>query len=325
MKWTRSMDAIEILLDRQSDNEMARRVLRFHRANRQFIPRLVAELFWLKEQGRKAAGVKSITNFLRWEMRLKATPEEEYAINDQFNAMFARVVLRLWPSLDGMIRIRAVRAGVPERLGKRRYGHALRPKWETVAGAEFIFGRGREGATIVLDGRKYPSPPVPVVRKPPSFHERISRKEASAAIRPLARLIGNAPDTNHSLLVEWVHHLANQPECFHFMKQTLVNRNPDEFSTGSLYEYARYTLYRVVETGRTFRLDDRLRGIYGRGLLYALPQFNGRCEARYTLVDQVLGSSIADKPVSGERFRRVRFQPAGNLRSARSVLVRANG
>ncbi|HTB98130.1 MAG TPA: hypothetical protein VK716_14055 [Terracidiphilus sp.] len=302
------MDAIEILLDRQMDNEMASRVLRFHRANRHFIPRLVAELFWLKEQGRKAAGVKSITNFLRWEMRLTATPEEEYAINDQFNATFARIVLLLWPSLDGMIRIRTVRDEVPARVGRRRYGHALRPNLETVSGAEFTYGHGREGATIALDGLKHLSPAVPVIGKPPSFHERMSKKEASAAVRPLARLIGKAPDSNHPLLGEWVHHLANQPECFHFMAQTLLDRNPKEFSANSLYEYARWTLYRVAETGRTFNLDDRLRDMYGRGLLYALPQFNGRCEARDTLVDRVLGCTIAPELVNGEPFRRVIFR-----------------
>jgi hypothetical protein len=319
------MDAIEILLDRQRNNEVASRVLRFHRANRHFIPRLVAELCWLQQHGRKAAGVKSITNFLRWETRLKATPEEEYAINDHFNAMFARIVRLLWPSLGGMILIRTSRTQVSAQVGRIRHGHVLRPKFETLAGAEFFYGEGTAGATIVLDGFQYFSPDIPVVRKAESFHERISKKEASAAIRPLARLIGKAPDANHPLLADWVQHLANEPECFAFMARTLLKREPAVFSANSLYEYARWTLYRVAETERIFRLDNRLRGLYGRALLYALPQFNGRCEARDTLADRVLGCSIAEEPVNGERFRRVLFQPEGKVRRTRPLQVNGNG
>jgi hypothetical protein len=312
------IDSIDLLLlDKQHPD--AAKLLAFHHANPEFLPRIVAELRLLRHQGRRAGGVKSLIHFLRWEHRWNAV--DDFEINDHLGPLAIRACALLWPDINGMVQFR--HCGADDILGTSikhrgtRYGNFLYPGKRAVAG-EFL-PRTRHGGGLVrpilFDGSVVLPPAVPVLDRVPTFHSLISEAEAAAVIAPLRRLADNSPAPRHPSLLAWLDHVEAQPEIYCFMQKTLLERQPEIFSANSLLEYARFSIRRAAASDKRFTLPAQLGGLYCRALIALNPQFNGRCEFREDsmgmeragMTNHLIGCSIAPELVNGEPFRRLNW------------------
>jgi len=128
-------DAIDLLLQNKQHHN-AKELLTFHHNNRDFFPRIAAELRLLKRLGRKSGSVESLIHFLRWEQHWFR--DGEFEINDQLTALAARVCALLWPDLNGIMKF--VHCGADDILDTRivrrgeGYGRSLSPGKHTLGG-----------------------------------------------------------------------------------------------------------------------------------------------------------------------------------------------
>jgi len=307
------LDSIDVLLqDKQHPD--ATKLLAFHHANPEFLPRIVAELRLLKNQGRKAGGAKSLIHFLRWEHRWNAV--DDFEINDHLGPLAIRVCALLWPDVNGMTRFRRsaaddVLATSIKRRGAR-YGSFIYSGKRTLAAGEFLPARRHGGGLvrpILFDGLVVLPPDVPVLDRKPTFHPLISQVEAASIAGPLRRLANNSPHPNHPILLAWTDHIASQPEIFAFMEKTLLERQPKCFSANSLLEYTRWTVRRAAESHKRFTLANSFGGLYCRALIARNPGFNGRCELRDAHKTEgsnwLLGCTLAPRSVNRDPYRRL--------------------
>jgi hypothetical protein len=284
------MDAIEILLTGKSDPH-AKLLLAFHRRNPTFIPRVAAELRLLRNSGQKAAAVRSIIHYLRWETHWNGV--DQFEVNQNLAALVGRVCILLWPDLDGLVQLRKSRADTilgtrRGRSGKRYTNLLIPPPWFTVQGA---------------------IPAVPQVDRPRTNHFRITKAEAAEVIAAIEKLVRQAPDPDAELLQDFLRHVRQFPELFYFMQRTLLARSPSVFSGVSLIEYTRWSIRRAAAQPKRFRLSSRFDGLYCRFLVLLNPEFNGRCEFKrdglHGVSNKLLGVGIAEHRVEGERYRRL--------------------
>jgi hypothetical protein len=85
------------------------RFRRFHSDN----PHVLAELEALArswfESGKPSVGIGFLCEILRWNRGLKTTSHDEFKINNDFRAHYARIIIARNPDWDGRIRVRALR------------------------------------------------------------------------------------------------------------------------------------------------------------------------------------------------------------------------
>ncbi len=133
------IDAIDILLQDKPQPD-AQKLLAFHHANPEFLPRIVAEFRLLKRLGRKAGGAKSLIHFLRWDRHWQGI--DDFEINDHLRPLAIRVCALLWPDINGMMQFRHCRADdiLGARIARRgkRYGNFLYPGKGTLSAASFL-------------------------------------------------------------------------------------------------------------------------------------------------------------------------------------------
>lgn len=312
------LDSIDVLLQDKPHPD-AKKLLAFHHANRDFLPRMVAELRLLKRQGRRAGGAKSLIHFLRWDGHWNGV--DDFEINDHLGPLAIRVCALLWPDVNGMTQFRNCGAdgilGTAIKHRGTRYGNFLYPGKRTLTG-DFL-PRMRHGAgrvrPILFDGSVILPPAVPVLDRTPTFHPLISESEAANIAAPLRRLAAKSPYRDHPSLLSWNRHIKAQPEIYAFMEKTLLERQPESFSANSLLEYTRWTVRRAAASDKRFTLPARLGGLYCRALIALNPEFNGRCEfredsmgmERASMTNRLIGCSIAPEFVTGEPFRRLEW------------------
>ena len=306
------IDAIEILLI-DKPYLYAQNLLSFHRQNRDFLPRIVAEFRLLKRLGRKKAGAKAVIHFLRWEHYWQRI--DQFEINDHLSSLAMRVCTLLWPDISGMARFS--RCVADEILGTRIVprpkgdGHVLYPTKRTLNGRGIFSAVRTDGLErvrpIQLDRIVLP-PPVPFLDRPATFHQPITEFEAAAILAPLEEIVASAPNPQHPLLLAWSAHFKAQPEIFAFIRNTLLHRRPNRFSANSLLEYGRWSIRRAAESHKRFTLPNDCGGLYSRALVLIDPQFNGLCELRAGtsgLSNRVLGYTLAPEPINSEPHRRL--------------------
>jgi len=310
-------DAIELLLQGKLKHEIAQELLTFHCDNRDFIPRVVGELRLLQKQGRREASAKSLFHFLRWEKRWET--RDAFEVNDHLEPMTIRICMLLWPDINGMVRLNRCEADQVLRTrivhrADHRYGNFVRHSKDTVNAGVFLrpkkCGNGL-ARPMLLDGMPDPvfPPDVPVLDRPPTFHESLSKAEAVVLVEPLHHIAAITHHPRHRRIRAWVRHFQSQPEIFAFMQKTLVERQPECFSANSLLEYARWSIRRAAVRDKKFSLPNDLGGMYCRALIALHSDFNGRCEFRDRNrrggSNWLLGCSLAPELSNGEPYRRL--------------------
>ena len=286
-------DAIDVLLHDKPHPD-AQKLLAFHHANPDFLPRIVAEFRLLKRLGRKAGGIKALIHFLRWDRRWEGVDEFEIAQN--MGTLAIRVCALLWPDdINGIVQFRESAADTIldtriERHGKR-YGNFLSP------------GKSTFSAHTALT-----LPAIPELDRPPTFHSLISEEEAASVAAPLRTIVENAPMPDNPTLRAWLRHVDAQPETYAFMQRTLLQRQPKCFSARSILEYSRWSIRRAAESHKRFTLPGQFDGLYCRALIMQNTQFNGLCRfegSGRVLSNGLLGCTLALEPLAGEPYRRL--------------------
>ena len=316
-------DAIDLLLqDKQHADAVT--LLNFHRANPEFLPRIVAEFRLLKQLGRRAGGVKSLIHFLRWDRHWHEV--DEFEVNQNLGPLAIRVCTLLWPDINGMVQFRQCKAD--EILGTRivrrvkRYGNCLYPGKRTLAeGCRFLrIEKGGAGLVRPIQWDAFPTvatipPPVPVLERPGTMHDLISEAEARKVVAPLRDdVLARAPNPRNHLLCDWLKHVEAQPELFAFMQSKLRERELAPFSAPSILEYCRWSIRRAAEIHKHFTLSGRFDGLYCRALITQNPEFNGYCkfkdDGKTGRSNRLLGCTLAPESINGEPYRRLVWSSA---------------
>lgn len=82
----------------------------FHGANPHVYVRLVELARQLRERGHRRVGMKMLFEVLRWEHALRTTGDD-FRLNNNYTAYYARLVMEREPDLDGIFETRELRTG----------------------------------------------------------------------------------------------------------------------------------------------------------------------------------------------------------------------
>ncbi len=295
------MDAIELLLQ-DKQHLTAQKLLAFHRKNRTFLARFVAELRLLQTSGQRAGSAESIFHYLRWVEDWQGV--DEFEVNQNLAPLAGRVCSLLWRDVNGMMKF--IKCEADEILGTRivkrrgRYGTFLYP-----------------GKTTLLP--TIAPPDVPAITRPRTVHELITTADAAKIIPGFEGLVQDSPKPKGRILQAWLRHVKEQPELYALMERTLLQRRPPVFSAFSLLEYARWSIKRAVESDKRFTVCPS-EGLYCRALIMRNEQFNGLCKfkkdgqgkLRRGRLNRLLGCTLAQDRIPGEPYRRLVWTKAAH-------------
>ena len=291
-------DAVELLLQEKPGAE---ELLVFHCSNREFLPRVVAELRWLKALGRKAGGADAVVHYLRWDRKWRGV--DHFEVNQNLAALAVRVCVLLWPDINGLLQFRKCPAdrilGTSIRRRKGHYGAFL-----------------RVNKTMQAQLNHLPhAPDVPVVERESTIHRPITESEAAGLYPFFETLVAGCPNSSDPVLQAWLVHAKRQPEIFALMERTLLERRLPAFSARSLVEYVRWSVRRAAESHKRFTLASKFNGLYPRALILRNTEFNGLCKFREDgtkgRANRLLGTSLALERINNEPYLRLIWE--GNL------------
>ena len=77
----------------------------FHKSNPHVYNELCNLARQLKARGRERYGIKSLFEALRWHKAMQ-TSDEEFKLNNNFTAFYARLLMAQEPELDGFFEVR---------------------------------------------------------------------------------------------------------------------------------------------------------------------------------------------------------------------------
>jgi hypothetical protein len=83
--------------------------IRFHRDNPEIYDLYVKYAFQLRDAGRENYGSKAIIERIRWHVNVETQSKDEFKINNNHTAYYARMVMMDYPELEGYFRIRSAR------------------------------------------------------------------------------------------------------------------------------------------------------------------------------------------------------------------------
>ena len=83
--------------------------IRFHRDNPEIYDLYVKYAFQLRDAGRENYGSKAIVERIRWHVNVETQSKDEFKINNNHTAYYARMVMMDYPELKGYFRIRSAR------------------------------------------------------------------------------------------------------------------------------------------------------------------------------------------------------------------------
>jgi len=92
----------------ESASTLERQFIRFHELNPHVYEQIVQISLALRERGFKKAGMKMIFERLRWLWAMQ-TKGEDYKLNNNYTAFYARKVMEDHPQLQGFFRTRTQR------------------------------------------------------------------------------------------------------------------------------------------------------------------------------------------------------------------------
>ena len=85
--------------------KLLRKFKEFHRDNPDVYTELVKLAKQLKAKGRSKYGIKSLFEVVRWHRAL-ATTGDEFKLNNNYTAYYARLIMHREPSLKGFFSVR---------------------------------------------------------------------------------------------------------------------------------------------------------------------------------------------------------------------------
>ena len=83
--------------------------IRFHRDNPEIYDLYVKYAFQLRDAGRENYGSKAIVERIRWHVNVETQSKDEFKINNNHTAYYARMVMIDYPELKGYFRLRSAR------------------------------------------------------------------------------------------------------------------------------------------------------------------------------------------------------------------------
>ena len=83
--------------------------IRFHQDNPEIYDLYVKYAFQLRDAGRENYGSKAIVERIRWHVNVETQSKDEFKINNNHTAYYARMVMMDYPELKGYFRIRSAR------------------------------------------------------------------------------------------------------------------------------------------------------------------------------------------------------------------------
>ena len=83
--------------------------IRFHQDNPEIYDLYVKYAFQLRDAGRENYGSKAIVERIRWHVNVETQSKDEFKINNNHTAYYARMVMMDYPELEGYFRIRSAR------------------------------------------------------------------------------------------------------------------------------------------------------------------------------------------------------------------------
>tara|TARA_Y100001949_G_scaffold57167_1_gene48050 strand:+ start:9185 stop:9472 length:288 start_codon:yes stop_codon:yes gene_type:complete len=90
---------------------LSREFKRFHLENPQVFNRLARLAFDLQDKGHKRGSIEMLFNVLRWETMMAIhDPGSQYKLNNNYKPFYARMLMDVFPALDGFFEIRGLRA-----------------------------------------------------------------------------------------------------------------------------------------------------------------------------------------------------------------------
>ena len=78
----------------------------FHHDNPDVLHRLVALARQAKDAGASSYGIAALFEVLRWSALMEKRPGEEFKLNNNYRAWYAREIMRLHPDLSGFFTTR---------------------------------------------------------------------------------------------------------------------------------------------------------------------------------------------------------------------------
>ncbi|MFI8237632.1 hypothetical protein ACIF83_10330 [Streptomyces sp. NPDC085866] len=85
------------------------RFRRFHADNPHVLTELEALAESWFESGKPSVGIGFLCEVLRWNQSIKTASHDEFKLNNDFRAHYARTMIARNPEWDGRIRVRALR------------------------------------------------------------------------------------------------------------------------------------------------------------------------------------------------------------------------
>lgn len=82
----------------------------FHEANPQVYRELVHMTYQLKQHGRTRIGIKTLFETLRWRYWVETTSIDDFHLNNNFSAHYARLIMEQNEWAKGMFQLRKVRS-----------------------------------------------------------------------------------------------------------------------------------------------------------------------------------------------------------------------
>jgi len=94
-----------LVFDDLACNPMVEQFWKFHVENPGVYKELLTLALRMKRTGRKRYGMKGLFEVLRWHRALETT-DEEFKLNNNYTAFYARMLMKRLPELDGFFAVR---------------------------------------------------------------------------------------------------------------------------------------------------------------------------------------------------------------------------
>jgi len=95
---------------KQSEASIAQRFARFHADNPQVYSMLVSLARGLRARRPRKLGIGMLFEVLRWQYYVQTDTDEDYNLNNDFRAPYARLIMDQEPDLQAAFNIRASQA-----------------------------------------------------------------------------------------------------------------------------------------------------------------------------------------------------------------------
>jgi hypothetical protein len=253
----------------------------------------VGEVFWLKKRGRPGA-VKDLSQWLR--------KKSEFTCDARGSALLVRLVILCYARQlnTAMFELRNCTA-------------------DAILGTEIVDtpkGRRLVASPELLEelAALGPVPSPRKVSRRSARRVRVSQAEAAATLPFIKEIIAGSPHPKSRRLLLWARHARAQPEVFALLMRKLKKLPRRKFSILGELAHAKKTAMRSSDTKKRFTMDGKIACLYCCAAMRRFPRLwgwtqfvehhQGRKQDRALIL---LACGLADKPVNGELFSRLKW------------------